>query len=169
MPLSMSRRGVSSCLPDGVVEDRRFLTGFLRGLHGWPKAGDDFQLLKQLKKCLFSWEIKNPHFRGPIFQLEFWRTGGSWWWLGRLPDPRLWHEVCFKFLQIPNGWIWAEIWPLLYYGKFWHFCLIFWPSPIYIFFWHIWFGKPRSSTGPSVAVDSRGFIIVHKVVLVISL
>ena len=23
MPLSMSRRGVSSCLPDGVVEDRR--------------------------------------------------------------------------------------------------------------------------------------------------
>ena len=159
MPLSMSRRGGSSCLPDGVVEDRRFLTEFLRGLHECPKAGDDFQLLKQLKKCLFSWEIKSCHFRGPICKLELWRTGGSWRWLGRLPARRLWTEVCFKFLQIPNGWIWAEIWPLLSYDKICHFCLIFWPSPIYIFFWHIWFGKPRSSTGPSVAVDSRGFII----------
>ena len=52
MPLSRSRRGVSSCLPDEVVEDRRFLTGFLRVL--MKSYGHNQQLLFSclLPKCV---------------------------------------------------------------------------------------------------------------------
>ena len=72
MPLNTSRMGVSSCPPNGVVEDRRFLmTVLMQSL--CPE--DDFRLLKFSKSLLLAWDMSIwklpmnlallPHFFAP--------------------------------------------------------------------------------------------------------